>query len=224
MRAITKFAGAAVAVVIAGGAATSAQAAIFISLDSGGGITQVASGTDFASYAGLFGGFEINLVQGSSGLSPVVLNSGSINTSATDAATLDVYVSRNDVAGPLPLSTFVSGFTSNFLSAGSTLRVRTYIDSGNVVNGTGTQIGDHTFVGTGSLAAVSAGDVFGVPAMAGPYSVTAHYTISTGAFGGTSDATISVAVPEPGTWALMILGFGSAGAMLRSRRRSQALA
>jgi len=26
-------------------------------------------------------------------------------------------------------------------------------------------------------------------------------------------------VPEPGTWALMILGFGGAGAMLRSRRR-----
>ena len=27
------------------------------------------------------------------------------------------------------------------------------------------------------------------------------------------------AVPEPGTWALMIMGFGGAGAMLRSRRR-----
>jgi hypothetical protein len=29
----------------------------------------------------------------------------------------------------------------------------------------------------------------------------------------------SVAVPEPGTWALMILGFGGAGAALRSNRR-----
>nr|WP_165843897.1 PEPxxWA-CTERM sorting domain-containing protein [Phenylobacterium kunshanense] len=29
----------------------------------------------------------------------------------------------------------------------------------------------------------------------------------------------TLAVPEPGTWALMILGFGSAGAMLRSQRR-----
>jgi hypothetical protein len=28
------------------------------------------------------------------------------------------------------------------------------------------------------------------------------------------------AVPEPGTWALMILGFGAAGAALRSRRRA----
>ncbi len=32
-------------------------------------------------------------------------------------------------------------------------------------------------------------------------------------------ATFSAAIPEPGTWALMILGFGGAGAMLRRRRR-----
>ena len=33
--------------------------------------------------------------------------------------------------------------------------------------------------------------------------------------------SVSVAVPEPGTWALMILGFGGAGAMLRRQRRVQ---
>lgn len=31
---------------------------------------------------------------------------------------------------------------------------------------------------------------------------------------------ISAAVPEPGSWALMILGFGGVGAMVRSRKRS----
>lgn len=36
-----------------------------------------------------------------------------------------------------------------------------------------------------------------------------------------SSGAFSVAVPEPGTWALMILGFGGAGAMLRSRRRAE---
>jgi len=35
--------------------------------------------------------------------------------------------------------------------------------------------------------------------------------------------TFGGAVPEPGTWALMIMGFGGAGAMLRSRRRTLAL-
>lgn len=33
---------------------------------------------------------------------------------------------------------------------------------------------------------------------------------------------VSVGVPEPATWALMILGFGSAGAMLRRRRTAVA--
>lgn len=37
-------------------------------------------------------------------------------------------------------------------------------------------------------------------------------------FYGTQDGSVGV-VPEPGTWALMILGFGGAGAMLRQRRR-----
>jgi len=36
-------------------------------------------------------------------------------------------------------------------------------------------------------------------------------------FGAAID-NVSVAVPEPGTWALMIMGFGGAGAMLRRRR------
>jgi hypothetical protein len=42
-----------------------------------------------------------------------------------------------------------------------------------------------------------------------------------------SSVTFSVtdtAVPEPSTWALMILGFGSVGTMLRSRRRRLAFA
>jgi hypothetical protein len=34
----------------------------------------------------------------------------------------------------------------------------------------------------------------------------------------------ATAVPEPGAWALMILGFGGTGAMIRRRRRAPALA
>lgn len=33
------------------------------------------------------------------------------------------------------------------------------------------------------------------------------------------DALVTGGVPEPGAWALMLLGFGGAGAMIRSRRR-----
>ena len=43
---------------------------------------------------------------------------------------------------------------------------------------------------------------------------------STGSLGGT--VTITNAVPEPGTWAMMLLGFGAAGLAMR-RRRTAAL-
>lgn len=36
------------------------------------------------------------------------------------------------------------------------------------------------------------------------------------------DTLAGIAVPEPATWALMIMGFGAAGAMLRGRRRKAA--
>jgi hypothetical protein len=41
---------------------------------------------------------------------------------------------------------------------------------------------------------------------------------------GLSDIHFSTAVPEPAAWALMILGFGGAGVMLRRRRAEAALA
>jgi hypothetical protein len=41
---------------------------------------------------------------------------------------------------------------------------------------------------------------------------------SAATFGGTVNFVLNSAVPEPASWALMILGFGSAGALLRRRR------
>lgn len=43
-------------------------------------------------------------------------------------------------------------------------------------------------------------------------------------YGGYVDNIRLTAVPEPATWAMMILGFGAVGAVLRQRRRRAALA
>lgn len=48
----------------------------------------------------------------------------------------------------------------------------------------------------------------------------AYFNVHTTQFGGGEIRGFLTAVPEPGTWALMIAGFGMTGAMLRSRRRT----
>jgi hypothetical protein len=40
----------------------------------------------------------------------------------------------------------------------------------------------------------------------------------------TGSLTFNAAVPEPGTWAMMLLGFGAIGMVMRGRRRRPALA
>jgi hypothetical protein len=64
---------------------------------------------------------------------------------------------------------------------------------------------------------------------AGVHTINVHGTViatssvDAASYGGTINLS-AVAVPEPGTWALMIMGFGGAGAMLRSRRRQATFA
>lgn len=53
-----------------------------------------------------------------------------------------------------------------------------------------------------------------------PFSGVQQCDNSLRSFNGNVTGTFSAAVPETGTWALMILGFGGAGAMIRSRRRT----
>ena len=53
-----------------------------------------------------------------------------------------------------------------------------------------------------------------------PSALSRHSSIL-GGFGGSllvSQLTGAVAVPEPATWTMMILGFGAVGSMLRRRR------
>ena len=221
MQTITKFGVAAAAFISMTAAATASQAAVYIALQqagvNGGAITLQSSGATFAAFAGSYGTFGLDLSTGSFA-DPVLLDSTSANTSTATPGTLDVYVTRDDIAGPLTPFGYRSSFTQNIMPVGWSVRQRTYVDAGNGLYG-GTLLGDVTFGANGTAIQFDAP----VPG-AGPYSVTTRYTITATGFGSTLSTATLTAVPEPGTWALMIMGFGGAGAMLRSRRRKAALA
>ena len=55
---------------------------------------------------------------------------------------------------------------------------------------------------------------------AGPQKlVVSGWSGGNGSYGGQLSFAPSAAVPEPATWAMMIIGFGAAGAMVRNRRK-----
>ena len=197
-----------------------ASAVVYIGLQTagvnGGAISTEASGANFATFADMYGAFELTLTTGTVGLAPTILGSTSTLQNSSGGGSLDVWVTRTDITGPVP-NGIRSSFTSNTLTTGWSLTEQSYFSASNQIFG-GTLLSAYTFMppglGTFSANAAAAG--------AGPYSVTQRYTI-TAPSSGQSLATISMAaVPEASTWALMIMGFGGVGVMLRSRRRQGA--
>lgn len=200
----------------------SAQAAVYIGLQeagvNSGAITEVANGANAAGVIGLnYGAFDVNSITGTATVFPSILDSTSVNVNSVGGAagTLDVYVTRTDLSTPFP-DDFVTGFTQNFLSDGWTVQLRTYVNDSNSLWG-GTLVGDETFNG---LISTPEGrkDFASVATGPGNYSVTHRYTITSTGLGQANSTIALAAVPEPATWAFMIMGFGGAGAMLRRRR------
>jgi hypothetical protein len=231
MRAITKFAAAAAALSLTAFAGA-ANATIFIGLQQSGvdgdgagaacvsgGICTKASGASAAVFVGAYGSFEMELLTGTQGVDPALLGSTTSDTNNLGAGgTLDVYVTRTDIDGPIPLS-FFSSFTSNALPAGWTVTQSTFVSTANALY-TGALLSSHLFTHTDTFEETKAFAGGG----AGPYSVTTRYTLTAPTRGNALSTVAIAGVPEPGTWALMITGFGGAGAMLRRRRQAAATA
>jgi hypothetical protein len=207
------------------------------------GVTPLAGGT-FAD--GLFnfsalcapvskcGGFASVGVAGQTGSLPSLLHTASVDatTSKGAAANLTIWVTRDNITGP-DFDLFDSSFTSNnsfkiggtkkvpVLTTPFTVTMSTYVSATNAL------FGGHLLssFGTSAPGATSIDD-FGVGLSGhGPYSVTEKYVLSAAAFGRTESASPTItltganAVPEPATWAMLILGFGGVGAVARANRR-----
>ena len=224
MKTMTKFL-AATAVALTMGAASVAQAAIFVSFN---GVTSLVPGGllldgngSFFKALGPNGGFEGISVTGDTGVLPAVLHTQTFqfNNSAGGFAATKVYITQTDITAPF--KSFYSTFSGN-AARGFGGTITAYVDTANGSFNTSTAIGSINLATCGATSCAISGDAtsgqFALPNA--PYAITHVYDVFTNNGGTSSPSAITnVAIPEPGTWALMIMGFGGAGAMLRRSRR-----
>ncbi len=116
---------------------------------------------------------------------------------------------------PVGILDYSAGFTGLSFSAGVFLPGTFTVFSG--LGGTGTQLGSLTIDNPPA-------DVFAFFPTSVAFSGIGQSVVVTGGANqiGWDDVTLTTitgAVPEPATWAMMVLGFGLVGASLRSRRK-----
>jgi PEP-CTERM motif len=150
---------------------------------------------------------------------PSLLDANSISTSAATAGTLDVKVSAQNL---LSAGGFRSAFTSNGMPQGWTVEEKTWANASNILFATDTLLSDYIFtcVTPGSCGA----QLFNPGLAVGPFgniSVTDEFLI-TATGQGSANNTINVnTVPEPSTWAMMLLGFAGVGFLAYRQKRSR---
>lgn len=185
--------------------------------------TLLGSGPIAATYTGPVGAFTLTATAALSlPVGTLAKLSSTLLAARVDTAahSLDILATVTDVtAGNFEV---LSGFTQN-ASPGWTVTEETYIDPTNTAFGLGTLIDSRTYGVLGAELSTS-----GPMSLTDMFSITHVYHLSVDALAlGSSLSTVSAsllpaAVPEPGSWALMLTGFGLAGLMMRSRRGLQA--
>lgn len=143
---------------------------------------------------------------------------------------IESYWNAADGRRSLDLSALSAGGVSQFLTGltiGQHYRV-TFSYAGNPDGGNGLKVGTTSVSGSQSsvFSFVQSGTRANMNWTAGAYDFTADASSmnlkfasnENNPFGPALDNVGIAAVPEPATWALMIIGFSSAGAMLRRRQ------
>lgn len=158
-------------------------------------------------------------------------------TSFSGSMSGSAIVSPNAGCAPIPFQGVISGAsgTSSLGSFSYSHTVCTQGPLGGPVIGTYTiDFGEDEFVGalTGTSSATATPGVFQLLLSYTITGGTGRFADATGAFNGvgTADARVRpsivslnfTAVPEPGTWAMMLVGFGAIGMAMRRRRSAQA--
>jgi hypothetical protein len=149
---------------------------------------------------------------------PVTLNSIDVTFGVTDTDAVSPFVETvswmNDLAGVYNLRLFTNTDTAN--GPGDVDFSSAYLTGGGILNPI------NLLADPGNTDLAETLRLNGLGLAAGTYTLTIEGTRgSDSIFGGHIDFS---AVPEPGTWAMMLLGFGAIGWQLRRRRSSQVLA
>ena len=138
------------------------------------------------------------------------------------------FTGTGDPFGPLAISTGGTGMVNSFFGSPTT----NFADRGTVTFGADSQFSSFS---TPTPVRFSNGDnLIGLSATSGGntffgFAFTTNSTLNSFGFGNVPGATITAtsaipaAVPEPATWAMMLVGFGAMGVSLRRRRRTPQL-
>jgi hypothetical protein len=170
----------------------------------------------------VFGTFTVNsiLATGDGALPfPDLFNTSSINTSSSTAGVLDVWVTIQGLTAPVgTLLPFQSSFTSNVLAGSITsVQMLTFLDAGNGLF-TGTPLNSHTFTAIGTNVGSNTATT------SAAFSITEEFIVTASGTGSASSTIDVAAVPEPATWAMMLLGFVGLGFAFRQSRRKVSFA
>lgn len=163
-----------------------------------------------------------------------IVTSGA-NATTVQVATLDEGADQS----------FTIGFSDSNLSRPFTETLTFTTDVGGMLNillnttatsaANDTDFSDVFLSGTGIVGQVAINEILGDPNEtralnnfvigAGTFSLAIQGTpgAQNGSLGGTVAFQSMAAVPEPGTWAMMLLGFGAIGASMRRRRHAGAI-